>query len=130
LNLVICSPSGYEPDEKTVSDARSNNLSEIEIVNDPIEAVKNADVVYTDVWASMGQEAEAEERRNTFKPFQVNKDLLAHAKTNVSVMHCLPAHRGDEITDDVIDGPNSIVFDEAENRMHVQKAIIAKLLGK
>jgi ornithine carbamoyltransferase len=130
LNLVICSPSGYEPDEKSVAHARSTNLSDIQIVNDPIQAVRDADVVYTDVWASMGQETEAEKRRKAFEPYQVNTDLLAHAKNDVLVMHCLPAHRGDEITDDVIDGPNSIVFDEAENRMHVQKAIIAKLLGK
>ncbi len=95
-----------------------------------MEAVKNADVVYTDVWASMGKENEAELRRQVFKPYQVNAELLTHAKDDVLVMHCLPAHRGEEITDDVLDGPHSIVFDEAENRLHVQKAIMVKLAGK
>ncbi len=92
-------------------------------------AVKGADVIYTDVWASMGQEDEAAERRKIFMPYQVNSELMAHADKEALVMHCLPAHRGDEITDEVIDGPQSIVFDEAENRMHVQKAIIATLMG-
>ncbi|HCL00304.1 MAG TPA: ornithine carbamoyltransferase, partial [Candidatus Marinimicrobia bacterium] len=92
------------------------------------EAVKDADVIYTDVWASMGQETEAEKRRRDFMPFQVNTELMKYAKKDTYVMHCLPAHRGDEITNEVIDSPNSIVFDEAENRMHVQKAIIVKLM--
>ncbi|WP_456439105.1 ornithine carbamoyltransferase [Caldithrix abyssi] len=128
MQLVICSPSGFEPDDETLSRAREAGVSQIEIVHDPIEAVKDADVVYTDVWASMGQEAEAEKRRKVFMPYQVNARLMSHARKDALVMHCLPAHRGEEITDDVIDGPQSIVFDEAENRMHVQKAIIAKLL--
>ena len=130
MHLVICSPSGYEPDKATVDYAKSKNISNVEILTDPIESVKDADVVYTDVWASMGQEEEAAERKKIFMAYQLNSELMKHAKPNAKVMHCLPAHRGDEITDEVVDGPNSIVFDEAENRMHVQKAIIVKLLGK
>ncbi len=128
LNLVICTPRNYEPDKATLENALRAGLSKIEVLSDPIEAVKDADVIYTDVWASMGQEAEAEERKKIFRPYQVNAALLKHAKKEVKVMHCLPAHRGDEITDEVLDGPHSIVFDEAENRMHVQKAIMVKLV--
>jgi len=130
MHLVICSPSGYEPDRATADYASKQGISKVEILNDPIESVKDADVVYTDVWASMGQEEEAAERKKIFMAYQLNSELMKHAKPNAKVMHCLPAHRGDEITDEVVDGPNSIVFDEAENRMHVQKAIIVKLLGK
>jgi len=130
MHLVICSPSGYEPDKKTVEYAKNQGISQIEVLSDPIESVKNADVIYTDVWASMGQEEEVAERRNVFMEYQINDELIKHANASAKVMHCLPAHRGDEITDSVIDGPQSIVFDEAENRMHVQKAIIVKLLGK
>lgn len=129
MHLVICSPSGYEPDEKTLAYARNAGISTVEVLSDPVAAVKDADVVYTDVWASMGQEAEALERKKIFMPFQVNSKLMQHARKEALVMHCLPAHRGDEITDEVIDSKQSIVFDEAENRMHVQKAIIAKLLA-
>jgi ornithine carbamoyltransferase len=127
LHLVICTPRNYEPDTKTLEHARKAGISQIEILSDPKQAVKDADVVYTDVWASMGQEAEAEARKKIFAPYQLNSELLAHAKPGVKVMHCLPAHRGDEITDAVIDGPHSIVFDEAENRMHAQKAIMVML---
>lgn len=130
MHLVICSPSGYEPHVATLDYARSQGISTIEVISNPVEAVKDADVVYTDVWASMGQEAETAERRKIFMPFQINSELMSHARKDAYVMHCLPAHRGDEITDEVLDGPQSIVFDEAENRMHVQKAIIVKLLGK
>lgn len=128
LHFVLASPSGYDPDETILENARSAGISRIEIVRDPMEAVRDADVIYTDVWASMGQEAETAKRRRDFLPFQVNRELIRHARKEVLVMHCLPAHRGDEITDEVIDGPNSVVFDEAENRLHVQKAIIVKLL--
>ncbi len=128
MHLVICSPSGYEPDSETLTRAHDAQISKIEILHDPEVAVKDADVIYTDVWASMGQEAEAEQRRKIFMPYQLNSKLLSHAKPDAMVMHCLPAHRGEEITDEVLDGPHSIVFDEAENRMHVQKAIIVKLL--
>ena len=127
MHLVICTPRNYEPDTKSLEQAKKVGISQIEILSDPKQAVKDADVVYTDVWASMGQEAEAEDRKKIFAPYQLNSDLLAHAKPGVKVMHCLPAHRGDEITDAVIDGPHSIVFDEAENRMHAQKAIMVML---
>lgn len=126
LNLVICSPQNYQPDPKTLADARAAGLSTIELITDPVAAVKGADVVYTDVWASMGQEAEAAARKKIFMPYQLNSQLLSHAAKNALVMHCLPAHRGEEITDEVMESPNSIVFDEAENRMHVQKAIMVK----
>lgn len=128
LHLVICSPSGYEPDKTTLSKARKRNISQIDVIDDPVKAVKKADVIYTDVWASMGQEEEAETRKKIFMPYQVNSSLMKNADKDALVMHCLPAHRGDEITDEIVDGPQSIVFDEAENRMHVQKAIIVSLL--
>jgi len=130
LHLVICAPGGYEPDDKTLAFAREQGLSQIEVIDDPVAAVKGADVIYTDVWASMGQEDEAAERRKIFMPFQLNSKLMQNANKDALVMHCLPAHRGDEITDEVIDGPQSVVFDEAENRMHVQKAITATLLNR
>ncbi len=129
MHLTICSPSGYEPDMKTLKYARDVAVSMVEIESDPVKAVTDADVVYTDVWASMGQEAETEKRKKVFARYQVNSGLLKHAKPHAYVMHCLPAHRGDEITDEVIDSKQSIVFDEAENRMHVQKAIIVKLFS-
>ncbi len=129
LNLRLGVPEGYDPDLEILSSAKKAGLSEIEIVRDPREAVKDADVIYTDVWASMGQEAEAEKRKAVFRPYQVNSELVALAKPDVVVMHCLPAHRGDEITDEVMDGPHSIVFDQAENRLHVQKALLVKLMS-
>lgn len=128
MNLALAIPKGYDPDESILQNAQQANVSEIQIFREPAQAVKNTDVIYTDVWASMGQESEAEERKIAFKNYQVNDDLLTHAKPDCLVMHCLPAHRGDEITDEVVDGPNSIVFDEVENRLHVQKAIMVKLL--
>lgn len=130
MHLVICSPSGYEPNTDTLNYANNAGISKIEVISDPASAVKDSDVVYTDVWASMGQEDEAKERRKIFMPYQINTDLMQHARKDALVMHCLPAHRGDEITDEVIDSPQSIVFDEAENRMHLQKAIIVKLLER
>jgi ornithine carbamoyltransferase len=130
FSLNICSPSGYEPDKDTLNHALESAVSTVQVLSNPEEAVKGADIVYTDVWASMGQESEIEKRHQIFKNYQVNQKLLSLAKEDTKVMHCLPAHRGDEITDEVIDGPQSIVFDEAENRMHVQKAIIVKLLDK
>jgi len=130
MHLVICSPSGYDPDQKTLLYARKQGVSTVEVLREPKTAVKDADVVYTDVWASMGQESEAKTRQKIFKPYQINHSLMQHAKSTALVMHCLPAHRGDEITDDVLDGPNSVVWDEAENRLHVQKAIIVTLLNR
>lgn len=131
INLAIGAPKGYQPEpevlEKALFHAKSNN-SLIVVTEDPKEAARDADVIYTDVWTSMGQEAEESERKKTFSGYQVNEELLRTAKPDVIVMHCLPAHRGEEITEEVIEGPNSVVFDQAENRLHVQKAILALLL--
>ncbi|MEF3245320.1 MAG: ornithine carbamoyltransferase [Caldisericaceae bacterium] len=131
LDVSIASPKGYEPSKEVVEIANSFakfSNSRIFITNDPYEAVKDADVVYTDVWASMGQESEHEKRVEIFKPYQINSELLKHAKDDVIAMHCLPAHRGEEIADEVLDGPHSVVFDQAENRLHIQKAILALLI--
>lgn len=131
IDISIASPKGYEPKKEIVEHAIETAKymgSKVEIINDPIEAVKNADIIYTDVWASMGQEKEAEERKKVFQKFQVNLELIKHAKDDYLFMHCLPAHRGEEVIDEVIDSPNSIVFDEAENRLHVQKAIMALVM--
>jgi ornithine carbamoyltransferase len=130
LHMVVCSPSDYLPDAGTAENAKNFKSSKIEILSDPAEALKDADVIYADVWASMGQEAEAENRKKVFTPYQINKQLVSYARSDALIMHCLPAHRGEEITDEVLESPNSIVFDEAENRMHVQKAIMVKLAGK
>ena len=128
LNLAV--PQGYDPDETTLEKGREVGISEINLLRDPKEAVKGVDFIYTDVWASMGQEKETEKRKKIFKEYQVNEALVAEAKPDVKVLHCLPAHRGDEITDGVMDGPHSIVFDEAENRMHIQKAIMVRLMRR
>ena len=125
-------PKGYEPDATLLGAAKriaKENGSSVHVVHDPFDAVKDADVVYTDVWVSMGMEGEKEAREKTFLPYQVSEKLVSAAKPDAVVMHCLPAHRGLEITDDVIDGPQSIVFDQAENRLHVQKAILARFLA-
>jgi len=129
MTLALAVPEGYDPDPEILAAAKEANISDIQIYRDPVAASHNAHVLYTDVWASMGQEAEAEERKKVFRPFQVNTELVAVADSHCLIMHCLPAHRGEEITAEVIDGPHSIVFDEAENRLHVQKAIMVKLLG-
>jgi ornithine carbamoyltransferase len=132
MDMTAGCPHGYEPDARLLEEARRIGHeigSTIDVVSDPMSAVRDADVVYTDVWVSMGQEKEKEEREGIFRPYQVNAKLLDRAKPNALVMHCLPAHRGLEITDDVIDGPQSIVFDQAENRLHAQKAILARLLA-
>jgi len=130
IELVISHPRGYEPDAALVANARRINPEmRYSQVADPKEAVAGADVIYTDVWASMGQEEEAEARKRVFSAYQVNGALLdASGKKDTLVMHCLPAHRGDEITDEVIDGPQSIVFDQAENRLHIQRAILSVLM--
>ncbi len=127
-DFVCASPPGFELDTASLDKARSMG-DNVDNTNDPQQAAKDADVLYTDVWASMGQEAEAAERARIFPPFQINSALVALAKPKVIVMHCLPAHRGAEITDDVMDGPHSVVFDQAENRMHAQKAVLALLMG-
>jgi ornithine carbamoyltransferase len=130
MELHLAIPEGYDPDKTVLSKAKETGVSEIRIFRDAYEAVKGADIIYTDVWASMGQEKEAAKRKKIFQDFQVNGTLVAEAKFDVKVMHCLPAHRGDEITDGVMDGPHSVVFDEAENRMHIQKAIMVRLMGR
>jgi ornithine carbamoyltransferase len=133
VNMDVATPKGYEPDAKVIKEAKiiaASNKVKINLFHKPQDAVRDADVIYTDVWASMGQEKEAEARKKIFKGFQVNKKLVGLAKRNVLIMHCLPAHRGEEISDEVIDSRNSIVFDQAENRLHVQKAILCKLLSK
>ena len=133
MNIAVATPQGYGPDNQVVKEAQAiakETGSQINITTDAISAVKGAKIVYTDVWASMGQEDEISKRKIIFKDFQINAKLLANAASGVLVMHCLPAHRGEEITDEVMDSKNSIVFDQAENRMHVQKAILIKLLGE
>lgn len=132
VNLAVASPPDYAPPEGIVAQAMRNAAStraRVRILSDPAKAVKNADAIYTDVWASMGQESEAEERKKVFLPYQVNAELVAHAPRGVKIMHDLPAHRGEEITDEVMDSENSIIFDQAENRLHVQKGIMAFLMG-
>jgi ornithine carbamoyltransferase len=132
FHFVLACPSGYDPDSRLILRARQmarDSGGRLEVVHDPQVASINADVLYTDVWTSMGQEAEAEKRRKAFRHFQLNSALLAKSRPGAVVLHCLPAHRGEEITDEVIEGPQSIVFDQAENRMHIQKAILLKLLG-
>ncbi|UCH63758.1 MAG: ornithine carbamoyltransferase [Fidelibacterota bacterium] len=130
FTFTAACPEGYQPNAETVDLARQSGLSEIAITDDPFAAVAGADVVYTDVWASMGQKAEAEERRARFQGFQVTAELMAAAGKQSRFMHCLPAERGVEVTDEVMEAPYSIVFDQAENRMHVQNAIMLRLLGK
>ena len=129
FDLWLACPKGYEPNEAILSRAVEESSSEIILTHDPQEAVEGAHVVNTDVWASMGQEGEREKRTKAFQGYQVNTDLLRGAQEDVLVMHCLPAHRGEEITDEVMDGPHAVVFDQAENRLHVQKAILTLLMG-
>ncbi len=132
MNIIYASPSGYKPLDSVVKEAAEvakTTGSKITATDDPVEAVKNTDVIYTDVWVSMGQEEEKAKRLADLKRYQLNSELLSKAKKDVLVMHCLPAHRGEEITDEVMDGPNSIVFDEAENRLHTQKAIMKLLMA-
>ncbi|KAK7291200.1 hypothetical protein RIF29_06154 [Crotalaria pallida] len=130
FHFVCACPKGFEPDQKTVEKARQAGISKIEITNDPKEAVRGADVVYSDVWASMGQKEEAAYRRQAFQGFQVDKSLMDIAGPKAFFMHCLPAERGVEVTDEVIEAPYSIVFPQAENRLHAQNAIMLHLLGK
>jgi len=132
INFSLACPKGYEPKSEVVELAKKiakNNNCHIEILNDPLMAVQDADIVYTDVWASMGQEEEAKKRAEAFKDFQVNEKLIKATNKRTYFMHCLPAHRGEEVTDDVIESDISIVFDEAENRLHAQKAIMVKLIN-
>ncbi len=133
MNIAVAAPKGYECDKEIVIQAEEGaKLSGCEIIltENPKEAVKNADVIYTDTWVSMGQEAEKEKRIEIFMPYQVNKELFSFAKEDAIFLHCLPAYRGYEVTQEIIDGPQSAIFDEAENRMHVQKAIMALLMAQ
>jgi ornithine carbamoyltransferase len=132
IELSLACPSHHQPNEEVVKRASGEAMisgAKINILEDPSQGVKDVDVIYTDVWASMGKEQEAAERRSIFCPYQVNEELVSKAKKDCIVMHCLPAHRGEEITDGVMDGPHSVVFDQAENRLHVQKAILVLLMG-
>jgi len=132
MDITVATPKGYECDEQSVNHAKeaaAQTGATVITCHDPIEAVKDADVVYTDTWVSMGMETEKEERVKVFMPYQVNKELMQKAKEDAIFMHCLPAYRGFEVSADVIDGPQSVVFDEAENRLHAQKAVLVKLMG-
>jgi ornithine carbamoyltransferase len=132
VQMTIACPPGYEPDAEILAAARQDAVKtgiQLEVVEEPAEAVKDADAIYTDIWASMGQEKEQEKRADAFQSYQINEELLKRANPGAVVLHCLPAHRGEEITDEVIDGPQSVVFDEAENRLHAHKAIMALLMG-
>jgi ornithine carbamoyltransferase len=131
-HVRIATPAGYEPDAKIVEAARRDAASTqgtIDLFRAPEDAICGAQAVYTDVWASMGQESEAEARAAIFAPYQVNAALMSHAAPDAVFLHCLPAHRGSEVTDEVMESPRSIVFDQAENRLHVQKAILLMLLS-
>ncbi|EMI10177.1 ornithine carbamoyltransferase [Anoxybacillus gonensis] len=131
MHCAVASPKGYEPKEAVVNEAKniaSESGATIVVTNDPYEAIVDADVVYTDVWASMGQEAEANERMHIFAPFQVNETLIQQAKSDFMFLHCLPAHRGEEVTEGVIDGVHSYIFQQAGNRLHAQKALLVSLL--
>ncbi len=130
FDLWLACPPGYEPNARILARAQEEGSSRIVLTHAPKEAVEEASVINTDVWASMGQEGERAERIKAFQGYQVNADLLRQARKDAIVMHCLPAHRGEEITDEVMDGTHSVVFDQAENRLHVQKAILTLLMGK
>ncbi len=132
MDMVACTPEGYEPDQEIFEKAvelGEENGADITHHNVPKEAVEDADVIYTDVWISMGDEEEEEKRKKDFEGYQINQKLVEKADDEVIVMHCLPAHRGVEITSEVLDGPHSVVFDQAENRMHAQKGLMVKLMG-
>ena len=128
FELTLACPEGYDPDGRLMEENKKDGKNGVRLYRDPFDAAVNADVLYTDVWTSMGQEAESQERKRIFKNYQINGKLLGVAKKDAIVMHCLPAHRGEEITADVIDGPQSVVIDEAENRLHVQKAVLEILI--
>ncbi|MBO7747256.1 ornithine carbamoyltransferase [Paenibacillus sp. MWE-103] len=132
LHMSVATPEGYEPDADVVrmtKEYAAESGSRIHVCRDPREAIADADVVYTDVWASMGFEAEQKERELAFADYQVNEELARHAKPDYIFMHCLPAHRGEEVSEGVIDGKHSIIFDQAENRLHAQKAVMAAIMG-
>jgi len=131
MEIAIATPKEYECDKEVVKNAiedAKKTGTKLTITNDPKEAIKDADVVYADTWVSMGQEDEKEKKIKIFKDYQINKELFSLAKSDAIFLHCLPAYRGYEVTEDVIDGPNSVIFDEAENRLHAQKAVLVKLM--
>ncbi len=133
MHMTVASPDGYTPSREVVAAARrfaAQSGSQIIITTDPLDAVREADILYTDTWISMGQEEEADTRLRVFPPYQINATLVSQAKANALVMHCLPAHRGQEITDEVADGPQSVIFDQAENRLHAQKAVLVRLMAE
>jgi ornithine carbamoyltransferase len=128
-SIHVACPEGHEPDGGIIAHARASSTAEIAVMRDPLEAARDADVLYTDTWVSMGQESETAERERVFHDYQINDRLLSAARPDCIVMHCLPAHRGQEITDSVMDGPRSVVFDQAENRLHTQMALLEFLIG-
>jgi len=128
FSLTLACPEGYEPDSDILKEAQKHAKRPITLLRDPVEAITGADVVNVDVWASMGQEKEQEQRINIFQPYQLNNELLGHADKEAVVLHCLPAHRGEEITEDVLEGPQCVAFDQAENKMHIHKAILERFI--
>jgi ornithine carbamoyltransferase len=131
MKIRIAAPGGYEPDKAIVERAgiwAKETGADIEVLQEPAEAVKDADVVYTDVWTSMGQEKEEEDRRGIFRRYQINQELMNRAEEDAIIMHCLPAHRGEEITEEMMESPKSVIFDQAENRLHMQKALLEMLM--
>lgn len=133
MNISVASPKGYECDDMYVKEAKAAaelTGSQILLTQDPSEAIADADIVYADTWISMGQEAQKEEKLKIFMPYQINSELFSKAKKDAIFLHCLPAYRGYEVTEEIIDGPQSVIFDEAENRLHAQKAVLATLLGQ
>ena len=132
MNMVVSCPKGYDPDRQVLGKARQyakESGGTVELIMNPARAAEAADVVYTDVWVSMGQEKGAKSKERTFRPYQINAKLVSKAKPDVSVMHCLPAHRGLEITDDVLEGPRSVVWQQAQNKLHAARAVLAAFLG-
>ncbi len=130
LNLSLACPEGFLPNKRIMEQALKRGVGKITVTSDPAKAVQDADVIYTDVWVSMGQESEHKARKNVFKPFQVNAALLEKASEDVIIMHCLPVHRDEEITDEILEGPKSVVWDQAENKLHMHKAILELLINK
>jgi ornithine carbamoyltransferase len=129
FQLVLACPQGYDPQEDLLKEAQLESDGRITVVHNPVDAVRNADVINTDVWASMGQESEQRERVDAFQGFQVDRQLLSHAKPDCIVLHCLPAHRGEEISEEVLEGEQCVAFDQAENKLHIHKAILEKHIG-
>ena len=130
LNLSLACPEGFLPDKRIMEQALKRGVGKITVTSDPAKAAQNADVIYTDVWVSMGQESEYKSKKNVFKPFQVNAALLENASKDVIIMHCLPVHRDEEITDEILEGLKSVVWDQAENKLHIHKAILELLINK